>query len=113
MKFKTKQTIKRTMYQVSIFIQLLALCSSIALFFIGFHNVDLSVNVMRISMFENLDYNHYSDTTLNGSILNYDCIYILGLKQMFIAMLCLTLLICNYIASLIINYKGGKNKHEK
>lgn len=56
---------------------------SFMIFYIGFHNLDLSVNILRISYYEDLRYNDYYDVyNLEGDIISYDDAYILGSSQM-------------------------------
>lgn len=51
------------------YISLLLLFSSIMLFNIGYHAVDLSYNVLRVSYYENTNYyDTYTDTTLGNDI---------------------------------------------
>ena len=56
--------------------------SSIWLFETGFHNVDLSRNVLKISYMFDLNYSSFYDVTMERSTIDYDSAYSLGLLQM-------------------------------
>jgi len=56
--------------------------SSIWFFETGFHNVDLSRNVLKISYMFDLNYSSFYDVTMGRSTIDYDSAYSLGLLQM-------------------------------
>ena len=56
-------------------------------FYSGFHNVDLSRNILKISYYENLSYDAYADQyNTKGETMSYDYAYILGLEYMQISL---------------------------
>jgi hypothetical protein len=76
------------------------LLGSIALFFIGFHNLDLGYNILAISYMENNSIiDKYIDHTMNGDYINYYDTYRIGLTQMMLAF-CIAI-----ISSLNLNRK--------
>jgi hypothetical protein len=79
--------IKKFITGMFLYIGFSAVMGGIAVFFVGFHNVDLSVNIMRISYFENLNYSRYVDRTINDKIITYDDGYIIGLRQQIAGLL--------------------------
>lgn len=98
MKPRTKHSIYKMINQIFIIINLCVLVLAVSVFFIGFHNVDLSHNVLKLSYMENLTYAKYYDITSNGSLLTYDDGYRLGLKQMAIAVILLAFSLINALA---------------
>jgi len=76
-----EKPLNRILINLSILVVLggfvIAMCG-ISLYWMGFHNIDLSYNVMRISYFENLNYEKFYDTTLGGYDVSYDEGYRMG-----------------------------------
>lgn len=101
MKPKTKHSIYKMINQIFIIINLCVLVLAVSVFFIGFHNVDLSHNVLKLSYMENLTYTDYYDITSNGSSLTYDDGYILGLNQMTMAVILLAFSLINALAYIL------------
>ena len=60
---------------------LLIMCG-IVVFYTGFHNTDLSGNILKLAYYENFSYESYVDVySVDGiKIMNYDMAYILGMK---------------------------------
>jgi len=64
------------------YVLLIIFIFSIAIFFIGFHNIDYSVNIGRIVEHYNLD---VMEMNTNYEIWSLDEVYIHGLRQMLIS----------------------------
>lgn len=52
-------------------------------FYIGFHNVDLSYNILRMSYYNDLNFNEMIDRyDIEGNTMDYTTAYIIGNEQM-------------------------------
>jgi hypothetical protein len=69
----------------------LLIITSFCMFFIGFHNVDLAMNVLRVSYMNKLNYFEFYDRSLYGKASSFDEVYIIGLNLMVISIFILFL----------------------
>ena len=90
-----KRIINRFIIPVSLFL----LIVTITFFWIGWHNIDNSFNVLKISYDTDLDifYNN-CDKTAYGNCISYTSMYVLGMNLMsmcngMLALLCVVLLV--------------------
>jgi hypothetical protein len=52
---------------------------------IGFHSIDLSMNMYKLANSENFDINNYVDETVGGYFITYDTMYITGIKTVLMS----------------------------
>ena len=116
MKRKTKRIMNYVLEgfnYIGFLIGLAMVLSSVTIFYTGLHNTDLSVNVLRISYFEDLNYSKYCDrySLDETKCASYDTGYILGFTQMVVAFwlgLCGMFIVGIYIPY----YVGAKFKED-
>jgi hypothetical protein len=73
------------------FLGFLLIIASFCLFFVGFHDVDLAMNVLRVSYMHNLNYFEFYDRSLSGKELSFDEVYLTGSELMIISIFLLFL----------------------
>jgi len=82
-KFDWEELFDATMFALGISL----LLGSTTMFYVGFHDVDLSWNMLRVAHEYNLDYENWIDTyNTNGSYVNYDDSYMIGTNYMRFSM---------------------------
>jgi len=85
MKIKTKEEIENIYLGLKIAFGFLLIISGVFIFYIGFHNLDLSVNMLKVSYDYKLDFYKMFDTTLGEETISYTGGYILGCRQIILA----------------------------
>ena len=80
MKKKFKKNLRKIVVETLLVFSFYAIIFSTALFFIGFHNLDIGQNIRYINSEYNLT---LTDSGLSGDIVTGDIAYKIGVAQMF------------------------------
>ena len=72
--------------QLILLLGLLQLIAGMSFFWMGFHAIDLSVNIMQFCYAHNLRCENYKDITLGGAEFTYKETYMNGLKLLLLSL---------------------------
>ncbi len=80
-----KRAVSRFHIELGLAVNFGLILAAVCLFFIGFHNLDLSFNMLKLSYDAELDYYSLVDTAMSGKDFSYNHGYIIATRQMMLS----------------------------
>ncbi len=100
------------MKQQKVIITLLVLLC-LNFFWVGFHNVDNTLNALKFSYDNNIDFYSYCDQTALGGCIDYLSLYMIGMYLMYITFFIMAVTIIYLLSDEKRNTSKDKKKRNK